>query len=416
MTALTWRSTWLAATLAVIVSAPPLSAQQAAPDPIADPHWAPWLGCWQLLTETVQDPESLADAIAALGRSRANAGALVCVTPSIDNGVRMTTLVNEVPVLTETIVADGTRRSLSEPDCRGWQRAEWSTLGPRLFAQAEIACANQPTRTVSGLALMMAGPHWIDVQVIESEGRKSLRVRRYVRAANQKPAATASSAVRQSAAMPLGLRLSIADVIEANAKAAPEALQAALVEIKRGFDLNGDRLIELDRAGVPDSIVDLMVALSFPKHFVVERRTSGGGGGGGYWGAGGFESMWPYYADPYFYTSYYAPFGYRYWGRYDPYYFQGPGFVIVDPSPTPISPSGAGRVVDGRGYTRVRRNEPEPINGRASNGGAWSTASGDSSGSSRSGSDSGVSSSGYSSGGSSGGSERTAQPRPPGSR
>ena len=174
--------------------------------------------------------------------------------------------------------------------------------------------------------------------------------------------------------MPLGLRLSIADVIEANGKVVPEALQAALVEVKRGFELNGKGLIALDEAGVPDSIVDLMVALSFPKRFVVERNTSGGGGG--YWGTSGFDSMWPYYADPFFYISYYAPFGYRYWGGYDPYYFQGPGFVIVDPSPSPIQPSGDGRVVDGRGYTRVRRSEPEAINGppgsRGSNSGTSS--------------------------------------------
>jgi hypothetical protein len=322
----------------------------------------------------------------------------------------MTTLVDETPVLTETIVADGTRKPLTEADCRGWHRAEWSQLGARLFAEAEIASADQPTRTVSGLALMMAGPSWIDVQVIQSEGRKSLRVRRYSRAANQKHAGIPVATARQASAMPLGLRLSIADVIEANGKVVPEALQAALVEVKRGFDLNSKRLIELDRAGVADSIVDLMVALSFPKRFVVERNTSGGGGGSGYWGTSGFDSMWPYYADPFFYTSYYAPFGYRYWGYYDPYYFQGPGFVSVDPSPAPVQPSGNGRVVDGRGYTRIRRSVPEPING--SGGSNWGTSSAGS-GSGNSGSSSGgVTSSGYSGGG--GGSERTAQPRPPG--
>ena len=45
--------------------------------------------------------------------------------------------------------------------------------------------------------------------------------------------------------MPLGLRLSVADVKEASQKVAPEALQAALVELKSGFDLNGKRLVEL---------------------------------------------------------------------------------------------------------------------------------------------------------------------------
>ena len=407
MTNITSRCRSLTFAMVLLSSAVPVSAQQAAPAAPGDPRWAPWWGCWQLVTETVQDPETIADAAAALGQRRGNAGALVCVTPAANSGATMTTLVNDLPVLTETVVADGSRQTLTEPDCQGWHRAEWSTLGARLFAEAEITCANQPTRSVSGLTLMMAGPSWLDVQVIASEGRKSLRVRRYSRAASQKHAGIPLSSPRQADAMPLGLRLSIPDVIEANGNVVPEALQAALVEVKRGFDLNRKRLLELDEAGVPDSIVDLMVALSFPKRFVVERNTSGGGGG--YWGTSGFDSMWPYYSDPFFYTSYYAPFGYRYWGYYDPFYFQGPGFVVVDPNATPTQASGDGRVVDGRGYTRVRRSEPEGVNGRA-NGGETSSAGSDS-GSSGS-SSGGVSSSGYSGGG--GGGERTAQPRPPG--
>ena len=371
-----------------------------------DPRWTPWLGCWQVVDESVQEAPTLAEALVSLGRARANAGALVCVTPA-EGGVTMTTLVNDEPVLTETIVADGTQRPLTESDCRGWHRSSWSTLGARLFADAEISCDTQAPRKVSGMALMMSGPLWIDVQMIESDGRKNLRVRRYHRSANQRHAAVLTPVPRTSP-LPLTLRLSIEEVKEAVNKVAPEALQAAIYELKGGFDLTGERLIELDRAGVPDQIIDLMVAQSFPKRFVVERNTSGGGG----WGSSGFDSMWPYYSDPFFYTSYYAPFGYRYWGGYDPYYFQGPGFVVVNP-PTEIQPSGQGRVIDGRGYTRVRMNEPTASGVSDGWGGASSSSGTGGSG----GSSGGVTSSGYSSGGgqsSSGDGARTAVPRPPG--
>ena len=400
-----------ALTLAMTIgSATMATAQQDPPGSGAslDSRWAPWLGCWQLLDESVQDPALLAEALGALGRTRERAGAIVCVTPGDDKGVTMTTLVNDRPVLTETIVADGSNRRLEEPECRGWHRAEWSQLGARLFAQAELACASQAPRTVSGLSLMMAGPLWIDVQLIESEGRKSLRVRRYQRSVNQKYASKLPWPDQKVRAVPLNSRLTVADVKEASGKIAPETLQAALVELNKGFDLGSKELIELDRAGVPDNVIDLMVALTYPKRFVVEKNTSGSGS----WGVGGFDSMWPYYTDPFFYTSYYAPFGYRYWGYYDPYYFQGPGFVVVNPQQEGIQPSGTGRVVDGRGYTRIRRNEPES-SGRPGSDGAWSTSAADRSGGSGSSSGGGVSSSGYSSGGGSGG-DRTAQPRPPG--
>ena len=69
-----------------------------------DPRWAPWLGCWQIVDETEQDAESLDDVLLSLSRARASAGARVCVTPA-DGGVTMTTLVDDQPVLIETVVA-----------------------------------------------------------------------------------------------------------------------------------------------------------------------------------------------------------------------------------------------------------------------------------------------------------------------
>jgi hypothetical protein len=320
--------------------------------------------------------------------------------------------------LTETIVADGAQKPLTDPGCKGWQKAEWSALGARLYAQADITCGEQPFRTVSGMAVMVAGPMWLDIQMIESDGRKSLRVRRYRRAADQKHAGTIAPALRQTAAMPLGGKLTLADIKEASAKVAPEALQAAVMELGAGgYDLNASRLLDLDAAGVPDSVIDLMVAMSFPKRFTVERSGGGGGGFSDFWGSSGYYNTWPLYSDPFLYTSYYAPFGYRYWGHYDPYYFHGPGFVVLNPAGTPgaIEPSGNGRVVDGHGYTRIRRNEPGVMT-RGTDGsmGAAESNRGSSAGSSSSG-NSGASPSGYSGGGSSG-SDRTAQPRPPGSR
>ncbi len=114
----------------------------------------------------------------------------------------------------------------------------------------------------------------------------------------------------------------------------------------------------------------------------------------------------------------YSPFGYRSCGYYDPYYYRGPGVIIMEPGGVGAAePSGDGRVVDGSGYTRIRRNEPAPATRAGTNGdGGWGTSStGASSSGSGSGSGtSGVSSGGYSGGGASGGSGRTAVPRPPG--
>ena len=437
---MTTRSFVLTAVLS-LGAASSVAGQPAAAAPSPPDRWAPWLGCWQLLNESVDDGASTIARLLGLPAptSTSSAGARVCATPA-KGGVTMTTYISDREVLAETIIADDTERPISETDCRGSQRAKWSALGARLYSTAEISCGGQSARKVSGLALMVAGPKWIDIQLIESEGRKSLRVRRYTPAADQKRAGPRPSDARAAGRAVLSTRLSVADVKEAHANVAPEALQAALLELKSGFALTGKELIELDRAGVPDSVTDLMVALSFPKRFVVERAYSSSAGGGGIpgapgyppypgyggWGLGGgfglydpFGEFYPYYTHPYYYSSYYSPFGYRYWGSYNPYYYSsGGGFVVVDPGTTGPQPTGTGRVVDGRGYTRVRRSDPDPVVPRVSgDGSGWSGASAggsSSSGGSSSGGSSGVSSGGYSSGGGGGG-ERTAQPRPPGS-
>jgi len=414
------------------------AAQPSNTPPSAD-RWAPWMGCWQIVDESIQDAAALLSEMAGTSSAPASTTprALVCVAPSPDGGATMTTIVNDNPVLIETVVADGSRRPLMDANCRGWQQAEWSQLGPRVYAAAEITCGDKPARTVAGLATIVAGPRWLDIQVVESEGQKSMRVRRYRRAANQKQAAALPSTMRDLATMPLGGKLTLADIKEASAKVPVEALQAAVLELSAGgYDLDARRLRELDAAGVPDSVIDLMVALSFPERFVVERRAAigGGGYGGGYGGAygGGFGpygagwdpmwgafGMWSYHlSDPFYYSSMYSPFGYRSWGYYDPYYYGSPGVIIIDPGTIGTPPSsGDGRVVDGRGYTRIRRNDPDPATRAGNNGNeGWGTSStGASSSGSGSGSGtSGVSSGGYSGGGASGGSGRTAVPRPPG--
>jgi hypothetical protein len=166
---------------------------------------------------------------------------------------------------------------------------------------------------------------------------------------------------------------------------------------------------------VPDRVLDLMIALSFPNKFVVERRTSSsvmttGGGypiGGLDWMDLGWMDM-GYDLFPYRY----APFGYGMWGRSDYYYYGAPVYSVDVVASDGPQPSGQGRVVDGMGYTRVRSRDPQPANPggmvvAGSDGGGGSSSSG---GSSSGGS--GVSSQGYSGGGG-GDSGRTAVSRPP---
>jgi hypothetical protein len=86
-------------------------------------------------------------------------------------------------------------------------------------------------------------------------------------------------------------------------------LQAALIEVGAKLPLSAHRLVELDEAGVPGPVVDVMVALSFPEKFIIERPTGsnyGGGYGGG--GFGGTLDPW-LMASELAWLSLYSPFG-----------------------------------------------------------------------------------------------------------
>jgi hypothetical protein len=179
----------------------------------------------------------------------------------------------------------------------------------------------------------------------------------------------------------------------------------------------------------------LIVALSYPDRFVVEREARADrapsapfvdepfflGWAFGYpmWSDlyGFYSPFYGRYA-PYFYSPFYA---YLPW-YYPPYYGGGGGYIIIDggngSGGGELQPSGAGRVVDGLGYTRVRPREADPAPTPHTNTSRGAVAS-SSGGSSSGGGGSTVSSQGFSSGGSSGGGGgggdsgggRTAQPR-----
>ena len=416
--------------LLLVAVAAPARAQQT------DPRWLPWLGCWQMLDERVRDNNpSGADAVALARerRFRRTTDVTVCVTPgSQPNAVTLSTRASDTPAFEQVITADGLAHPLDERGCTGSQRAEWSEDGLRLFARAELACTSQPARTISGLTMITTDGTWLDVQAIDVAGTTNVRVRSYRR--TSRTGAGSATAVAHSA-------LGIDDVKEASRKVASPALEAALIESGAQFRLNRDVLMDLDDARVPDAVTDLMVALSYPDRFQVERRIEpgpdtlspayGGADWGGIWGLGyPYFSGYPGYLGNYGYC-YYSPFGYAYsglYGLYSPSYYY-PGSLVVGggTAPSPPAPDAAdGRVVNGVGYTRIRPREAVPSessggggsSGRSTDSGGVVSSSGYSgSGSSSSGSGGGGSStSGGSGGGSSfsggsGGGGRTAQPR-----
>jgi hypothetical protein len=378
--------------LAVVVAAP-LRAQDVA----LDQRWQPWLGCWQQpASETVVDFPQL------------------CVIPTGGSaGVTMISLENGKEPSRQQLDATGQQRAVERDGCAGWESAQFSADDRRLYLRSELTCSGNLKRASSAVLAMSPEGDWIGVESVTAGGGTAVRVTRYRDAGipNVVPAEIENAlagrrmalvAARIAAGAPIGE----AAVIDATHHLNAAVVQALLVERGQPFQLTASQLASLADAGVPGSVTDVMVALSYPQKFVLDRDarvaelrpTSGGADTYGrgmlpgydgrsacslfssydpYWyGYGyGYGSQCGLYANSrYGYSNYgYGSFGYGYWQ---------PPIVIVREGSRP-----GGRAVKGSGYTprgessgtATRTGVSRPS---SSGGGATARSSGSSGGSS----------------------------------
>lgn len=392
-----------------LMSALALAASTAtAQDSGIDPRWQAWLGCWEAV-----DPEGNP---ATLGTP----GPRVCVIPAAGtSAVEIVTLVGDSIALRQRIAATGEQVAGSKDGCTGWDRAQWSSGAQRVFLRSSYTCPGGLTRLSNGVMAMSPTGEWLDVLGVIAGTTQGVRVARYrdVTNAASLPAEIATAlrgrvpAVNDARTVAMA-PLTTEDVLEASRFIDPGVVQTWLAERGEGFTLDAKKLAELEKAGLPTAVIDVMVALSYPRVFALDRSRVVGATRETAEAAPEGRTVYVYGWDP-FYSPYGSRYGYGYpygygYGGYGGWYYGTRPIVIVRQPPSGGSETERhGRVVKGRGYvpgsSPVRRSE-----GSAGSRGSSSGSSGAASGSS------GSSSSGSSSKSPSSGSGRTAKPRPPG--
>jgi len=385
---------------ALLVAGTAAARGQDAP---TDPRWLPFLGCWE------------ADAAAA---------PRVCVVPAGGSAVDLVTMVNGQVAAREHIVTSGERQPSSQDTCTGWESAAWSAAGQRVYLRAEQECPVGAARRASGLIAMSGNGQWLYVQGVAVGDQTGIRVLRYRETANDTTVLQAGVSAVSQARAAAGAPLGIDDVVEASRHVDATVLEAWLAERGEPFAIDAKRLFALADAGVPPRVIDLMVALSYPRVFAINptsrqaERRPGQPDSAGYRSGSPVGTMEPscYVGHPWFSYDAYACSGYGY-GAYSPFGYDGYGYypggypiiiVVRDSGGGGGTPRAHGRVVNGRGYSEggstggsqaTPRPAPEP---------SWPSGSTTSSGG-RSGSSSGTSSGSSTSSGE----QRTAHPRPP---
>jgi hypothetical protein len=366
------------ATLAVVLFAA-LSIPSAGLDAQeTDTKWLPWVGCWNAVAE---------------------AAPMLCFVPKNgEEGIELVTVVDGEISSRETILSDGRDQPVDREGCKGWERTEFSKDSRRVYFQSELVCGEDVATNSTGLMAMQTPFEWVDIKSVEVDGASAPFVMRYVLA----PKAVAESAGLQEVGAGLerriqtarnraAQRITIDDVLEVIPRMDTEAVEAWIAETNQEFDVNAKSLVRMADAGVPETVIDLIVAISFPREFAIDRGPNGRGAEGllgddesfdrsRYGAAGTYYGR--YYDDPFFLGRYYSPyygnryssFGYGSLYGYGGFGVYSPTVVVVDRrndgDDNVVANRGGGRVINGRGYSSGSRR-----GSRASSGGSRSGSS-----------------------------------------
>jgi hypothetical protein len=405
-----------------IVFAALIASTTAGAQKPVSPGWAALSGCWRPIGAhaTTSDTDR------------------VCVLVSGANGADLVSLRGQNVVERTHIEADGRRHTVDRQGCTGWESAEFSADGKRLFLNGEQSCGALERKT-SGLLTLAGNGDWINVVSVGADSGADLRVARYGQVATLTgvPADIANPIegrllADRTARVAAQTRVKPDDVVEASKFVTTPVVEGWLSELGQAFDLDDKVLVHLADAGVNSAVIDVMVAVSNPTVFAV--RTGGGiskaqnadaaaeerrAAGTCYaplldpWGYYSYDACDPYRRYGYYnYGPYGYGYGYRYGsGYYDPYgYYYGSAYqpvVIVVRGSAADQPNTHGRMTK-EGYQPGPDATARGNAGRSSSGGgSTATQSRGSSGSDKSSGSSGSSSGGSSSSG------RTATRKPP---
>lgn len=385
--------------VAALLAGDVLQAQTALPDS----RWQALIGCWVPSTAPAEASAMSANTSAQLP--------LLCIVPTTGSSVRLAAVVDGNVLLADTVDASGVRRSVTREGCTGWERAEFAANGQRLHYSSELDCGGV-RRASTGLISVTPDGELLDVQSITSGVGKSVRVARYVDAgapaslpADIAAVVTGRGLIASAARTAAGAPLSEADIVEAARTLEPVAMQAWLIERGDRFAFDARALLRFAEAGVPGSVTDVLVALSNPRYFAINRTPLNdvelrGGTRAGTPDHAGRRIYSDMYDSPYGFGlglgrySRYDRYGYYYGATPYPGYGYGYGYgygqYFYRPPVIVMQPGGGGsqgRAVKGRGYTRTRPTESagraEPSSsGRSSSGTSGRKASSGSSSSS----------------------------------
>lgn len=228
----------------------------------ADDRWTAWTGCWEPLDS---------------GQAEAGSELLVCFEPEAD-GVLLVTRQDGEVVGEEWIVADGSPVAAADGGCEGTRQASWSSDNRRVYIQSDLHCTEHAGRSTDGVFVLADnGREWIEIHNVRTSDRDAvLAVRHFVEARTvtlarhgvTPPGQDRLLAIRTTRTAISG-PVSIDALVEAHETLGPEVAAAMVAEIGEPYELDARALRSARDSGLPDPVLDVIVAVSHPDRFVI---------------------------------------------------------------------------------------------------------------------------------------------------
>jgi hypothetical protein len=250
--------------------AAPASAQGGP----TDARWQAWLGCWTPASTLVRN----------IGKPYSSA---VCIVPTAKASAVDVVAISNGKVVDRTHVdTDGQPHAISKEGCTGSESAKWSPSARRVYLRSDFTCTGAPATHLSAIYAMAGGGEWIDVQGMRVDKNVGVRAIRYRDSADlgalpgevtQKLPNRVLS--RMAAMLAVSEAPSIADIAEASRELDAAVVSTWLIEIdkvtiEKPAPLSAKQLVKLADSGVPASVIDVMVGLSYPKELVVNPENA----------------------------------------------------------------------------------------------------------------------------------------------
>ena len=227
-----------------------------------DEHWRAYLGCWASSTGNATGP-------------------LVCVVPTTSaQTVEFVTVVGDSIMSTVPLTASGSRVDIKRNGCSGWESARWSIDERRLYTRAEFSCGDGSKQVQQSMISMRNTDSFSRIESVKS-GRGSLS--RVVRFDLQTvpgiyPASIAARipSVRDMPAFNARLEdaaeISFADIADASKELDSPIVEAWIADRGQRMSARGSDLSAMKSSGVPEGVIDMVVAVSNPQHFTLAQN------------------------------------------------------------------------------------------------------------------------------------------------